>query len=65
MGFKPKPPTKEQTVDLTVNLPMPHHARLVAVGEKHNLPPEEVLKQLVAWAIESGEIGSRSRKKAK
>ena len=65
MGFKPKPPAKEQTVEMTVTLPAAHHARLVAVGEKHNLPAEEVLKQFVAWAIETGEIGSRSRKKAK
>ena len=64
MPFKPKPKVAEQTVDMTVTLPATHHARLVAAGQKHNLPPEEVLKQFVAWAIETGNIGSKPRKKA-
>lgn len=65
MGFKPKPPAIEKTVDITVKLPAAHHERLVAVGEKHNLPAEEVLKQFIAWAIETGTISSRSRKSPK
>lgn len=64
MGFKPKPPTHEQTVDMKVTLPTAHHARLVSVGEKHNLPPEDVLKQFISWAIETGNIGTTRRKKA-
>jgi hypothetical protein len=65
MGFKPKPPAVEKTVDITVSLPAAHHERLVAVGEKHNLPTEEVLKQFIAWAIDTGAISSRSRKASK
>jgi hypothetical protein len=65
MGFKPKPPAVEKAVDITVSLPAAHHERLVAVGEKHNLPAEEVLKQFVAWAIDTGAISSRSRKASK
>jgi hypothetical protein len=66
MGFKLKPPVQEKTATLTVTLPAAHHARLVAVGEKHNLPPEEVLRQFVAWAVETGNIGSaRTRKPSK
>lgn len=65
MGFKPKPPAVEKTVDITVTLPAAHHERLVAVGQKHDLPAEEVLKQFIAWAIESGTIGSRSRQSSK
>lgn len=64
MGFKPKPPAHEQTATLTVTLPSAHHARLVTVGEKHNLPPEEVLRQFVAWAIETGNIGPTRTRKA-
>jgi hypothetical protein len=64
MPFKPKPKVVEQTVDVTVALPAAHHARLVAVGRKYDLPPDEVLKQFLAWAIETGNIGSKPRKKA-
>jgi hypothetical protein len=63
--FKPKPPVKEQFIDLTVSLPANHHAHLVAVGKKSEIPPEEVLKQFVAWAIETNQIGPKRRKKAK
>ena len=62
MAFKPKPQVAEQTVDITVSLPAAHHARLVTVGQKHKLTPEEVLKQFVSWAIETGNLGSKRKK---
>ena len=65
MGFKPKPPVVEKSVEITVSLPADHHERLVAVGQKHDLPAEEVLKQFIAWAIETETISTRSRKAAK
>ncbi len=59
MAFVPKPKQEEQTVTLTVTLPQAHHARLVAVGSRYSLPPEEVLVQFIGWAIDAGELGGK------
>ena len=63
--FKPKAPVQEQFVEMTLSLPASHHAHLVMVGKKAEICPEEVLKQFVAWAIETDQIAPKRRKKAK
>ena len=63
--FKPKPIVQTQTVDVTITLPSTHHDRLVAAGLKHNLPPAEVLRQFVEWALETGQLAPKRRKSPK
>ena len=63
--FKPRPITPIETVDVMITLPSAHHDRLVAAGLKHGLPPAEVLRQFVEWALDTGQLAPKRRKSSR